>query len=263
MNKYFALIAHIGMVTKIRLVIALSASRIKFNNIIVFIRDLIFLQFYKSQLLKRAFEFSFLSLSVVFLTALCTGAVLTLQTYSGLGFFATPNSIAKVVVPAIIRELGPVLTALMVTGRISSSIAAEISTMKTTDQINALTTLSINPIKYLVLPRVFVGITLMPFLLLIGDVISILGSFLIVTIKFDITPSIYIVSVASVFEWKDLMVGIVKSLVFGGIITTVGCAKGLNSSGDSAGVGVATTEAVVLSSVLILFLNYFLTLVFF
>jgi phospholipid/cholesterol/gamma-HCH transport system permease protein len=228
-----------------------------------FIQNLIFLQFYKKQLLKAGFEFSFLSLPVIFLTALCTGAVLTLQTFAGLGFFASPNSVARVIVPAIIRELGPVLTGLMIAGRISSSIAAQIATMKTTDQINALKTLSIDPVKYLVLPRVFTGMILMPLLMLIANIIAFLGSFLIMIFKFHTTPTIFIESLIEFFILKDLNVGLVKALFFGFIITVVGSLKGLNSKGNSEGVGVATTEAVVTASILILFVNYILTLIFF
>jgi phospholipid/cholesterol/gamma-HCH transport system permease protein len=232
----------------------------KYSN---FLKNLVFLQFYKKQLLKAGFEFSFLSLSVIFLTALCTGAVLTLQTFAGLGFFASPNSVAKVVVPAIIRELGPVLTGLMIAGRISSSIAAQIATMKTTDQINALKTLSIDPIKYLVLPRVFVGTFLMPVLMIVANVVAFLGSFLIMVFKFNTVPSIFIEAITEFFVIKDLNVGLVKALFFGFIITVIGSFKGLKSTGNSEGVGVATTEAVVSASILILFCNYFLTLMFF
>jgi phospholipid/cholesterol/gamma-HCH transport system permease protein len=233
------------------------------GRIFSFIRNLIFFQFYKSQILHHAFQFSFLSLSVIFLTAICTGAVLTIQTFTGLSFLAGPTTIAKVVVPAIIRELGPVLTGLMIAGRIASSIAAEIATMNTMEQINALRILSINPIKYLVLPRVFVGILLMPFLLIVADVISLLGSYLVVTLKFNITSLIYIEAINEFFEWKDFRIGIIKAFFFGGIITMVGSFKGLNSNKDSAGVGRATTEAVVLSSILILLFNYLLTIIFF
>lgn len=235
----------------------------KIKKFFAFIKNLIFFQFYKSQIPHHAFEFSFLSLSVIFLTSLCTGAILTMQTFSGLSTFASPHSIAQVVVPAIIRELGPVLTGLMIAGRIASSIAAEIATMKTTDQISALRILSINPIKYLVLPRVFVGIMLMPILLTVADIISLLGSYLVVTLKFNITSSIYLEALNGFFDWEDFRVGIAKSISFGAIITLVGSFKGLTSSKDSAGVGRATTEAVVLSSILVLICNYLLTLIFF
>ena len=233
------------------------------KKVLSFLKDLAFLNFYKSQILKQAFYFSFLSLFVIFLTAFCTGAVLTLQTYSGLGIFANSDSIAKVVVPSIVRELGPVLTGLMIAGRISSSIAAEIATMKTMEQVNALKTLSINPIKYLVMPRIFVSILLMPLLLTIADVISILGSYIVVVFKFNITSSIFIGSINNFFVLKDFLVGITKAVFFGFIITSVGCFKGLNSSGNSAGVGIATTEAVVFASILILIVNYILTALFF
>lgn len=234
-----------------------------FKKALFFLRDLVFLQFYKNQLLKSSFEFSFLSLSVIFLTALCTGAVLTLQTFSGLGSFASGSSVARVVVPAILRELGPVLTGLMIAGRISSSIAAQIATMKAMEQVNALKTLSIDPIRYLVLPRVFSGMLLMPVLMIIANIIAILGSFLIIVFKFHITPAIYIESVIEFFVLKDLNVGLVKAVFFGAIITIVGSMKGLFALGNSEGVGVATTEAVVLASILILFCNYILTLIFF
>lgn len=228
-----------------------------------FLKNLIFLQFYKKQLLKFGFEFSFLSLPVIFLTALCTGAVLTLQTFSGLGVFASSSSVAKVVVPSIVRELGPVLTGLMIAGRVASSVAAQISTMKTMDQISALKTLSIDPIKYLVLPRVFIGIILMPFLMIVGDAIAILGSALVMIIKFNTIYANYLNSINEFFVLKDLTIGLIKAVSFGFTITLIGCFKGLNSNGNSEGVGIATTEAVVLSSIFILLINYTLTLLFF
>jgi phospholipid/cholesterol/gamma-HCH transport system permease protein len=228
-----------------------------------FLKNLIFLQFYKKQLLKFGFEFSFLSLPVIFLTSLCTGAVLTLQTFSGLGVFASSASVAKVVVPSIIRELGPVLTGLMIAGRVSSSVAAQIATMKTMDQINALKTLSINPIKYLVLPRVFIGILLMPILMIVGDIVAVFGSTLVMTIKFNVLYSSYLSSINDFFVFNDLMIGLLKALCFGFIITLIGCIKGFNSNGNSEGVGIATTESVVLASILILVINYTLTVLFF
>lgn len=260
-TKTLKLIESIGVYLKNHILQSTSIERCKF--VVLFLRDLIFLQFYKSQLFKNAFQFSFLSLSVVFLTSICTGAVLTMQTYTGLGAFVTAESIARVIVPAIIRELGPVLTGLMVAGRIASSIAAEISTMKATQQLNALKMLSIDPIKYLVHPRVFVGIALMPILLIVGDVIAVFGSYLIVIFEFNITSEIYIQALSKFFVFKDFLIGIAKSICFGAIMTIVGCSKGFYSSEDSAGVGNATTESVVLSSVLILIVNYFLTLIFF
>lgn len=235
----------------------------KLKRIILFLKNLVFFQFYKSQIPHHAFQFSFLSFPVIFLTSLCTGAVLTIQTFTGLSFLAGPNTIARVVTPAIIRELGPVLTGLMIAGRIASSIAAELATMNTMDQINALRILSINPIKYLVLPRVFVGIFLMPLLLIIADVISLLGSYLVVTLKFKILSLIYIKAIVKFFTWEDLRIGIIKAFFFGGIITITGCFKGITSTKDSAGVGKSTTESVVLSSILILLFNYILTLLFF
>jgi phospholipid/cholesterol/gamma-HCH transport system permease protein len=263
--KYLKFIENIGFHAKekCKKILLTPENTSLFKFIFSFVKNLIFLQFYKSQILKQAFQFSFLSLSVIFLTALCTGAVLTLQTYSGLGVFANAETMAKVVVPSIIRELGPVLTGLMIAGRISSSIAAEVATMKTMEQINALKILSINPIKYLVLPRVFVAIILMPILLIIADVISIFGSYLIVTLKFNITSGIYITALNNFFVMNDLIIGLVKSVFFGGIISIVGCFKGLQSSGNSAGVGTATTEAVVLASILVLVVNYILTFFFF
>jgi phospholipid/cholesterol/gamma-HCH transport system permease protein len=135
--------------------------------------------------------------------------------------------------------------------------------MKAMDQINALTTLSINPVKYLVLPRVFSGMILMPILMIIANVIAIFGSFLVIVIKFNTTPAIYIESLIEFFAIKDLNVGLIKAVFFGGIITITGSVKGLLAIGTSEGVGIATTEAVVTSSILILFFNYILTLIFF
>ena len=218
--------------------------------------DALTFKVYPKELFKHIFEISFFSLTVVCLTSIFTGAVLTLQAFIGLKFLADAQNLATVVVSAITRELGPVLTGLMISGRISSSIAAELSTMKNTDQINALTTLSINPDKYLKNPRILAGILVMPFLLTVSDVLSFLGSYLIVVLKFGLSGKLYINAVVSSFLFEDFLVGIVKAVIFGFIVTYTGTAMGFGSDLGSRGVGKATTEAVVLSSIWILIMNY-------
>ena len=215
--------------------------------------------FYTKQLRKQLLEIGYYSLPVVGLTAIFTGAVLALQSYSGFSRFSAESSIAIVVVLSITRELGPVLAGLMVAGRIGAAYAAEIGTMRVTEQIDALTTLSTDPYKYLVLPRLIAGVLMLPFLVLIADIIGVMGGYLVSIHELGFSPGPYLKSTFEFLETRDVVSGLIKASVFGFIITLMGCYHGFNSKGGAQGVGAATTNAVVSASILILLSNYILT----
>ncbi|MFT6332250.1 MAG: phospholipid/cholesterol/gamma-HCH transport system permease protein [Lentimonas sp.] len=215
--------------------------------------------FYPKLILKQIIQIGYFSLPVVGLTAIFSGAVLALQSYSGFSRFNAESAIATVVVLSITRELGPVLAGLMVAGRVGASIAAEIGTMKVTEQIDALTTLSTNPFKYLVAPRVIAGVLMLPFLVLIADIIGVMGGYLVSVHTLGFSAGPYLRSTFEFLELLDVVSGLVKAAFFGFIITTMGCYWGYNSRGGAEGVGVATTNAVVTSSIAILIVNYVIT----
>ena len=219
--------------------------------------------FYFRQIGRMMIEIGYYSLPVVGLTAIFTGAVLALQSYSGFSRFSAESSIATVVVLSITRELGPVLAGLMVAGRIGAAFAAEIGTMRVTEQIDALVTLSTNPFKYLVFPRLIAGMLMLPCLVLIADIIGVFGGYLVSVEKLGFSPGPYIQSTWNFLEPVDVISGLVKAAAFGFIIALMGCYHGYYSRGGAQGVGAATTNAVVSASILILLTNYFITELFF
>ena len=204
-----------------------------------------------------------LSLPVVALTAFFTGAVLALQIHYGGNQFNSESIIATIVALGITRELGPVLAGLMVAGRVSAAIAAEIGTMRVTDQIDALVTLSTNPFKYLAMPRIVAAVLVLPLLTVVADIIGILGGFAVGVENLGFNPAIYARNTLTFLEVEDITSGMIKSAVFGFIITLMGCYHGFSSRGGAQGVGRAATNAVVSSSILILAANYILTSLFF
>ncbi|MBR6731002.1 MAG: ABC transporter permease [Alphaproteobacteria bacterium] len=218
---------------------------------------------YFKALLRQIIEIGFYSLPVVALTTLFSGMVIALQTYSGFSQFSAEGAVSLVVLVAVTRELAPVMAGLMVAGRIGAAMAAEIGTMRVTEQIDALSTLSTNPIKYLIVPRVIAGVIMLPVLVLIGDIIGICGGYMIGVSKLDFNATTYLVSTWEYLKPMDVISGLTKASVFGFIITLLGCYNGFNSKGGAQGVGQATTNAVVSSSILILIFNYILTEVFF
>ncbi len=218
---------------------------------------------YGKQILKQMIDIGFYSLPVIGMTAIFTGAVLALQSYSGFSRFSAESSIPTVVVLSITRELGPVLAGLMVAGRIGAACAAEIGTMRVTEQIDALVTLSTNPFKYLVFPRLIAGVVTLPFLVLIADIIGVMGGYLVSVYKLGFSAGPYINNTLQFLEFQDVFSGLVKASVFGFIITLMGCYHGYHSRGGAQGVGSATTHAVVSASILILLSNYILTELFF
>ena len=230
---------------------------------LLFIKNLLTDKFYLSLFFNQIVKIGFNSLPVVGLTAIFTGMVLALQSYTGFSRFSAESAIPNVVVLSITRELAPVLAGLMVAGRAGAAIAAEIGTMKVTEQIDALKTLSTNPFSYLVSPRVIAGIISLPFLVLIGDIIGVLGGYLICVNLLNFNPSVYLQNTYNFVEFVDIFSGLVKAAVFGFIITFIGCYFGFNTKGGAQGVGQSTTYSVVSSSILILLMNYIITSFFF
>jgi phospholipid/cholesterol/gamma-HCH transport system permease protein len=219
--------------------------------------------FYGRLFLRHVVDIGYFSLPVVALTAIFTGMVLALQTYTGFARFNAEGAVANVVVLSITRELGPVIAGLMVAGRIGASFAAEIGTMRVTDQIDALTTLSTNPMKYLVAPRLLAGTIALPFLVLVADILGVMGGWLIGTAKLGFSSAGYLRATLDFMQMMDVVSGLVKASVFGFVIALMGCWCGYNSRGGAQGVGAATTSAVVISSILILALDYIITEMFF
>jgi phospholipid/cholesterol/gamma-HCH transport system permease protein len=219
--------------------------------------------FYGRMFLRALIEIGYLSLPVVALTAVFTGMVLALQSSTGLSRFSADSAVASLVVLSVTRELGPVLAGLMVAGRVGAAMAAEIGTMRVTDQIDALTTLSTNPMKYLVAPRLLAGMIALPLLVLVADILGVLGGFIIGVVKLGFNPGIYLNNTLDFVRNDDVVSGLVKAGVFGFLIALMGCYHGYNSRGGAQGVGAATTAAVVAASVLILAFDYVLTELFF
>jgi phospholipid/cholesterol/gamma-HCH transport system permease protein len=219
--------------------------------------------FFPRQLRRQLIDIGYYSLPVVGLTALFTGMVLALQSYTGFTRFNAEGAIAGVVVLSVTRELAPVLAGLMVAGRVGAAIAAEIGTMRVTEQIDALTTLSVNPYKYLIAPRVIAGTLMLPVLVFIGDIIGVFGGYVVAIHSLGFSSGNYLTQTWDVMERMDVISGLVKAGVFGFIVSILGCYHGFNSQRGAQGVGAATTNAVVSASIMILISNYILTQIFF
>jgi phospholipid/cholesterol/gamma-HCH transport system permease protein len=212
---------------------------------------------------RQMLDIGYYSLPVVGLTAIFTGMVLALQSYTGFARFSAESAIPQVVIVSITRELGPVMAGLMVAGRIGAAMAAEIGTMRVTEQIDALDTLATNSFKYLVAPRILAGISMMPLLVIVADIIGVFGGFLVSVYKLDFNAATYLQNTVDQLVFQDVFSGVVKAAVFGFIITLMGCYHGYHSRGGAQGVGSATTNAVVSASILLLCFNYFITELFF
>jgi phospholipid/cholesterol/gamma-HCH transport system permease protein len=219
--------------------------------------------FYPSLVMRQMMDIGYFSLPVVGLTALFTGMVLALQSYTGFARFQAEGAVATVVVLSMTRELGPVIAGLMVAGRIGASMAAEIGTMRVTEQIDALVTLSTNPFKYLVVPRIVAAVAMLPLLVLVADIIGVLGGYLVAVYKLNFNMSAYLKQTVDYLQVMDVVSGLVKASVFGFLIAMLGCFHGYNSGGGAQGVGRATTNSVVSSSIMILVVDYMLTELFF
>lgn len=219
---------------------------------------------FRFHVIFRQMEFVGLNSSpVVLITGTFTGMVLAIQTYYGFRMFGGESLVGATVALSMTRELGPAITALMVTGRAGSAMAAELGTMKVTEQIDALYTMSVNPIQYLVMPRVVAGIIMLPVLTILSDFIGIVGGYFVGVHLLHINSGIFIARIIEFVDLADIFNGLIKSAFFGLILSLIGCYKGFYTTGGAAGVGKATTQAVVYASVSILISDYFLTAVMF
>ena len=219
--------------------------------------------YYPRELVGQLLAIGWFSLPVVGLTALFTGGALALQIYAGGARFNAEAVVPSIVAIGMARELGPVLGGLMVAGRVAAAIAAERGTMKVTEQIDALTTLSTNPMKFLAAPRVLAATLTVPLLVAVGDAIGIMGGWLVSTSRLGFNSAVYLQNTADFLQVWDVGSGLVKGAVFGFLVALMGCYHGMNSGRGAQGVGRATTNAVVSASVLILASNYLLTEAFF
>ena len=219
--------------------------------------------YYPREFASALMQIGYFSLPVVGLTTIFTGGALALQIYAGGARFNAEAVVPQIVAIGIVRELGPVLVGLMIAARVTSSIAAEIATMKVTEQIDALVTLSTNPMKYLTVPRVLAATLAVPALVAVGDIIGIMGGYLVGITRLGFNEAAYLTNTFDFLEPWDVGSGLVKGAVFGFLIALMGCYYGMNSGRGAQGVGAATKAAVVAASVLILASNYLLTEAFF
>ncbi len=221
---------------------------------------------------KRPFGFDLLmgqlhhlgvrSLSITTITALFTGMVLALQTAYTLGVYGAKLLIGDAVSLSMVRELGPVLTSLLVAGRVGAGITAEIGSMAVTEQVDAIRALGASPVKKLVVPKVLATLIMLPLLTILADFIGIMGGLIISTKELGQSPHYYMQHVVTALSFDDIFSGVGKTIFFAGFIAIIGCYNGLNASGGADGVGRATTSTVVIASILILISNFFLTKLF-
>lgn len=219
--------------------------------------------FYVRQLGQQLMRIGFYSLPVVGLTAFFTGGALALQIYIGGSRAGAEMVVPQIVVLGITRELGPVIAALMLAGRVSAAIAAEIGTMRVTEQIDALTTLSTNPFKFLIAPRLLAAVIATPLLVAIADILGVFGGWMVAVAALDFNSAIYLKNTVDALYWDDISSGLYKAAAFGFIIALMGAYNGYYSKGGAQGVGAATTNAVVTAAILILAANFVMTNLFF
>jgi phospholipid/cholesterol/gamma-HCH transport system permease protein len=215
--------------------------------------------FYWRAFFASLVRIGFTSLPVVGLTAVFTGAALALNIYDGSLRFNAETFLPQILGVSIVRELGPVLAALMVAGRCSSAMAAEIGTMRVTEQIDAMSTLSVDPFKYLIAPRIVATTIALPVLVLISDIIGVYGGYLVAVYGLDFSGPVFVRNIAEFLESRDVLSGLFKAAVFGFLISVMGCYYGYRSRGGAQGVGAATRTAVVAAAVAVLASNYVMT----
>ena len=217
---------------------------------------------YPGQVLRQLVAIGFFSLPVIGLTAVFTGAALALNIYTGGGRFNAEQIMPQIVALGITRELGPVLAALMLAGRVAATMAAEIGAMRATEQIDAMKTLSTDPYGYLVAPRLVAAVIALPLLTVVADIIGIAGGWGVAVGFLDFNPTVYIRATVDFVEPQDVGTGLLKAMVFGFIVALMGCHHGYSASGGARGVGRATTQAVVSAAILIFATDYGLTTLF-
>lgn len=219
--------------------------------------------FYLNEFIRAIVSIGYFSLPVVGLTALFTGGALALQIYAGGSRFSAESVVPQIVAIGMVRELGPVLVGLMIAARVTSSIAAEVATMKVTEQIDALTTLSTHPMKYLTVPRVLAGLIVVPLLVGLGDIIGVMGGFIVGTEQLGFNRATYLKNTVDFLQAADIWSSLAKGAVFGFIATLMGCYYGMGAGRGAQGVGHATKSSVEGAAVLILAANFILTSLFF
>lgn len=218
--------------------------------------------FYFRAFVAALLRIGFTSLPVIGLTAIFTGAALALNIYDGSARFNAESFLPQILGVSITRELGPVLAALMLAGRSSSAMAAEIGTMRVTEQIDALSTLAVKPFNYLIAPRVLAATISLPILVLVADIIGIYGGWLVAVYALDFSGVTFIRNLSDFLVWTDISSGLIKAAIFGFLLSVMGCYHGYISSGGAQGVGSATRTAVVAAAVMILASNYLMTSLF-
>jgi len=223
------------------------------------LKQLVLPPFDSMNILKQMLEVGVRSVPVVIVTAIFTGMVFALQTYTGFKRFGAETLVGTVVAMSMTRELGPVLTGLIVSGRAGAAMAAELGTMRVTEQIDALETLATNPVKHLIVPRFVAGLIMMPALTVCADIIGIIGGYFVTVVLFNTSSVVYWKQSWSYLESADIYNGLIKACFFGGAISIISSYKGFYTNGGAEGVGKATTGAVVLSSMTILISDYFLS----
>lgn len=211
------------------------------------------------QLLMHMKQVGVDSFTIIFLTGLSTGLVLALQTYIGFQRFGIEGYVGTIVALGMTRELGPVLTGLMVTGRIGSAMAAEIGTMNISEQIDALRTLCINPYQYLIVPRIVASVFILPFLTIFTMMAGVIGGYICCVYVLELSPESYVSGIQEHVDMGDITEGLIKAAFFGLIFSWVGSYNGYVTTGGARGVGISTTQSVVIGSIMILIANYFLT----
>jgi phospholipid/cholesterol/gamma-HCH transport system permease protein len=218
--------------------------------------------FYKAELMRQLDDLGVKSVSITGLTALVTGGVLALQTAYAIAAFGGKMFVGRIVALSLVRELGPVLTALMVGGRVGSGITAEIGSMTVTEQVDALRAMAVSPVRRLVVPRILATVLMMPVLTTLADVLGILGGLLIAVVELQMSANDYLSSIWNQLQISDIMSGLSKTLFFGLEIAAIGCYNGLHVEGGAASVGTATTRTVVVASICVLVSDFFLTKLF-
>ena len=215
--------------------------------------------YYLHTIFEQMLDVGVRSLPIIVVTAIFSGAVFALQTWQGFERYGTTSFVGPVVALAITREMVPVLASLMVSGRAGSAMAAEIGTMVVTEQVDALRTMAVDPIEYLVVPRIIAAVVMLPVTVMIGDLLGLWGGSLVVINLYNSGPAIYWDGIWQILTVNDVSSGLIKSAVFGLLIALFGCQNGFHTKGGAQGVGRATTRAVVSGSMAILISNFFLT----
>jgi phospholipid/cholesterol/gamma-HCH transport system permease protein len=215
--------------------------------------------FYRRDVVEQLDQIGVASLTVVLLTGFFTGAVLALQSGITLEQFGARSAVGRLVSASMIKELGPVLTGLMLTGRVGSGIAAELGSMVVTEQINALRALGTDPVRKLVVPRLLAGVVMAPVLTVISDFVGIVGGWLVARFQLHVASGVYWSSITEALFMQDIWMGLIKPFILGFVIVSIACHVGLRTSGGTQGVGRATTVAVVAGSVGVIAVDFFVT----